>query len=121
MALQSRLIVPFGGIQTLAFRRSEELTRSAKATMSDERREVAGRPGEIFPGRRVAWFSRKGDGWNGTARRLGIAVDFQSTLRPGRPVPSRQGRCLQQCRSRAPAACPGVPPATRAKIKAREA
>ena len=35
--------------------------------------------GRDISGARVGWFSRKATSWNGTARRLGIAVDFQST------------------------------------------
>jgi hypothetical protein len=47
--------------------------------MSDERREVAGRPGEIFPGRASLGSPGRATSWNRTARRLGITVDFQST------------------------------------------
>ena len=47
--------------------------------MSDERREVAGRRGDIFPGRASLGSPGRATSWNGTARRPGIAVDFQST------------------------------------------
>ena len=79
LALGEGCLVSPSGFQTLAFRRSEGLTKSAKATMSDERREVAGRQGEIFPGRASLGSPGRATSWNGTARRPGIAADFQST------------------------------------------
>ena len=57
--------------------------------MSDERREVAGRPGEIFPGRASLGSPGRATSWNGTARRLGSqSISNRPLLNPS---PYRRG------------------------------